>query len=190
MLQVPVTVSAKVGSFEPLKAKVYAEKHSSSSALFVIHHRGIVRSIQECIWVNKHRKFHLIPHFKRKTPSRSSYHYNHSLPSPVCMQDETGFNYTCHFPQEPCLIECKICTCTERLCLLGKFKITISYYLNVNFLSPVSIIFKIMICIISILITVKEFFRHKGSDSSVSYSPITLEFTALWSACIRITSYI
>lgn len=142
MLQVPVTVSAKVGSFVSLKIKVYAERYCLSSALFATHHRGTVRSMQESIWVNKHRKFNLIPHIKRKTPARSSCHYNHSLPSPACMHDETGFNYTCHFPQEPCLTEYKICTCAERLRLLGKLKITISYYLNVNFPSPDSIILK------------------------------------------------
>lgn len=142
MLQASVTVSAKVGSFVPLKTKVYAERCMSSSALFAIHHRGTVRSIQESIWVNKHRKFYLIPHIKRKTPARSSYHYNHSLPSPVCVHDETGFNYTCHFPREPCLTKCKICTCAEILCLLGNLKITISYYWNVNFPSPASIILK------------------------------------------------
>lgn len=123
VLHVPVAVSAKVGSFVPLKTNIYAERYSSSSALFATHHEGTVTSIQESIWVNKHRKCYLIPHIKRKTPARNSYHYNHSLPSPVCMHDETGFNYTCHFPQEPCFNECMIRTCAERWCLLVNLKL-------------------------------------------------------------------
>lgn len=142
VLHVPLTVSANVGSFVPQKTNIHAERYSSSSALFATHHKGMVTSVQGSIWVNKQRKFYLIPHIKRKTPARSSYHYNHSLPSPVCTHDETGFNYTCHFPQEPCVTECMIPTCTERLRLLGKLKITISYYLNVNVPSPASIILK------------------------------------------------
>lgn len=58
------------------------------------------------------------------------------------MHDETGFNYTCHSPQEPCLTEYKIGTFAERLCLLGKLKITISYYFNVNFPRAAIIILK------------------------------------------------
>lgn len=90
--------------------------------------------------MNTHGKLYLIPHINRKTPARSSYHYHHSLPSPVCTHDETGFNYTCHFPQEPCLTEAKVHTCAELLYLLGKLKITFSHYLNVNFASSDSFI--------------------------------------------------
>lgn len=69
MLQVPVTVSGTVGNFVFLQTEVYAERHHSSSALLA-KDRGRVGSIQESIWVNKHRKFHLIPHIKIKTPAR------------------------------------------------------------------------------------------------------------------------
>lgn len=58
------------------------------------------------------------------------------------MHNETGFNYTCRFPQELCLTQDTTHTCAERLCLLGNLKIIISYYLNVNFPSLASIILK------------------------------------------------
>lgn len=94
------------------------------------------RSIQESIWVSKRGRFYLIPHINRKTPARSSYNYHHSLPSPVCTYDETGFNYTCHFHRNLALLKLG----AEQLCLFGKLKITFSHYLNVNFASPDSFI--------------------------------------------------